>query len=411
MMLQDEKILRDLALQYREIANSETNRRNKRLHIAVNDLHMERPVLLMDEIPWHEFACRELALQCRDPFLREMEQQMRQVIYRQKHFPLDMVVPDALRVTKIIHTTGIGMDIRDEKAVNGGHGPIISRRFIDQMEDEECLELLHNEVITYDQEASEERLHKIENIVGDIIPVRLIGDQWCFDTLWDDVARLHGIENMLIDFIDRPEYMHDIAEKFTQIFLDKVRQYEELDLFEGRQDLLHGTAAYTDELPAEDHEGDAYRARDVWGRGAAQVLVSASPAVREEFDLPYMARAMAPFGLVYYGCCEPLHGQVETIGRLLPNLRKLTVTPWANYEQMAEEIGTSYVYSAKANPAHLALNKLNEDVIHKEFRRIVGCCEKNNCNFEIVLKDISTVSDHPENLERWAQIAGEYVHD
>ncbi len=410
-MLQDEKILRELAAAYREIACSEQNRKNKKLHIAVNDLHMERPILLMDEIPWHELECEELALQCQDPFLREIEMQMRQVLYRQKHFPLDMVVPDALRVTKIIHSTGMGMDIQDEKASGITHSPIVSKRFIDQMEDEECLEKIHNEVITYDRETSEQRLHMVENIVGDIVPVKLVGDQWCFDTLWDDVARLHGVENMLIDFLDRPEYMHDIAEKFTQVFLDKVRQYEELDLFEGRQDLLHGTAAYTDDLPAKDHDGTAYRAKDVWGRGAAQVLVSASPAIREEFDLPYMARAMEPFGLVYYGCCEPLHGQVETVARILPHLRKLTVTPWAKYEQMAEEIGTSYVYSAKANPAYLALSRLNESGIREEFERIINCCEKNNCNFEIVLKDISTVSRKPEHLERWAQIAREYIHD
>ena len=411
-MRQEETVLRELAKAYREISESDENRRNRKLHTAVNDLHMERPIVLIDEIPWHELtASGELDIVCEDPFLQEIEAQMRQVLYRARHFPLDMAVPEALRVTKVIHTTGIGMEIQDEHVPRIGRSPIVSKRFIDQMEDESSLEKIHNEVITVDMEESEKRLHMVEEIVGDIVPVKLIGDQWCFDTLWDDVARLHGIENMLIDFLDRPEYMHDIAEKLTEVFLDKVRQYEELNLFEGRQDLLHSTAAYTDSLPAEGFDGVHYRAKDVWGRGAAQVLVSASPALREEFDLPYMARAMEPFGLVYYGCCEPLHGQVETLARMIPHLRKITVTPWAKYEQMAEEIGERFVYSAKANPANVAMPRLNEDDIRAEFRRITECCEKNGCNYEIVLKDISTVSEHPEHLDRWAEIAREFIHD
>ena len=87
------------------------------------------------------------------------------------------------------------------------------------------------------------------------------------------------------------------------------------------------------------------------------------------------------------------------------------MTAKKRYEQCAEEIGTRFVYSAKANPANVAMPRLNEDVIREELRRITQCCEKNGCNYEIVLKDISTVSGQPENLDRWAQIAREFIHD
>ena len=83
MMTNDRKILRDLAVQYREIAHTDQNLRNKELHIAVNDLHMIRPIILMDEIPWHELNGQgELTLQCEDPFLQEIERSMRQTLYR-----------------------------------------------------------------------------------------------------------------------------------------------------------------------------------------------------------------------------------------------------------------------------------------------------------------------------------------
>lgn len=285
---------------------------------------------------------------------------------------------------------------------------IASHRFIDQLADESCLERIHNETITYDKEESERRYNLVANLVGDIVPVRLVGDQWCFDTLWDDVARLHGVGQLLEDLLDRPEYMHALARKLTDVFLDRVRQYEELNLFEGNQDLLHGTAAYTDQLPSPECDGVHFKAKDVWGRGAAQVFVSVSPAMRDEFDLPYMAEAMEPFGLVYYGCCEPLHNQIDNLTKI-PHLRKITVTPWANYDLAAEQIGKKYVYSAKANPANVAMDAMSEEVIRAELKKITDACYRNGCNFELVLKDISTVSYHPEHLERWARIAKEYV--
>lgn len=50
----DRKILRELAGKYRLYAESEHNVQAAKLHKAGNDLHMIRPVVLIDELPWHE---------------------------------------------------------------------------------------------------------------------------------------------------------------------------------------------------------------------------------------------------------------------------------------------------------------------------------------------------------------------
>ncbi|MBO7711134.1 MAG: hypothetical protein J6S83_11740 [Lachnospiraceae bacterium] len=411
MMNRDAKILRALMEQYREYAHSDRNLKMKELHIALNDLKMTRPVLLIDELPWHELnRDGELTLQCADPFLRETESYLRQMLYRYRHIPGDMVLPQEFKVSKVISSSGIGISVKEDVKATDENNRIVSHRFIDQMADESCLELLHNEEIMYDREESERRFEMICEIAGDILPVRLVGSPWCFDTLWDDVATLHGVGQILVDLLDRPEYMHALAQKLTDIFLDKVRQYEEMNLFEGYQDSVHCTSAYTSELPAPGFDGEHFRAKDVWGRGAAQVFVSVSPAMREEFDIPYMSRAMEPFGLVYYGCCEPLHNQIDIISKI-PHLRKITVTPWADYDLAAEQIGKRYVYSAKASPAAVALKTINEDQIRRELKRITDACYRNGCNFELVLKDVSTVSYHPEHLERWEKIAREFIPD
>ena len=410
-MSHDERILRELVRQYREIAFSDKNLRKIEMHKALNDLKMIRPVLLIDELPWHELNNDgELTLLCQDSLLRETESYLRQMLYRYRHIPGDMVLPPELKVSKIIHTTGIGISVKENIRSTDSMNRFVSHQFIDQMADESCIERFHNEKITYDREESERRWEMMANMVGDLLPVRLVGSPWCFDTLWDDVATLHGVGQTLMDLLDRPEYMHAVAEKLTNIFLDKVRQYEELDLFEGGQDTVHCTSAYTSELPSRDFDGAHYKARDVWGRGAAQIFVSVSPAMREEFDIPYMCRAMEPFGLVYYGCCEPLHNQIDIISKI-PHLRKITVTPWADYDIAAERIGKEYVYSAKASAASVALKTVDEDVLRAELKKITDACYRNSCNFELVLKDVSTVSYHPENLQLWEKVAREFIPD
>ena len=304
---------------------------------------MIRPIVLIDELPWHELnGERELTLFCEDAYLREIELQMRQALYRWKHIPADMVVPQAIRVNKVIHSTGCGFTIREDS-------------------------------VSID-------------------------------------AQLHGVENTMIDLLERPEYMHALAEKLTDIYIDKIRQYDMLDLFEGAQDSLHCTAAYTEDLPFGTCDGVRYHTKDVWGRGAAQVFTTVSPAMREEFDLPYMIRAMEPFGLVYYGCCEPLHNQIDIISRI-PHLRKITVTPWADYDLAAEQIGKRYVASTKARSGVLALPDFDENEVKKELRTILNACTRSGCNFELVLKDVSTVAYHPENLFRWEKIAMEMIRN
>jgi len=65
------KELRKLAREYYEQAMSPVNTERMILHRAVNDLKMQRPVVLIDEIPFHELNFDgSLTLHCTDPLLR-----------------------------------------------------------------------------------------------------------------------------------------------------------------------------------------------------------------------------------------------------------------------------------------------------------------------------------------------------
>jgi hypothetical protein len=138
--------------------------------------------------------------------------------------------------------------------------------------------------------------------------------------------------------------------------------------------------------------------------GLAQILGSVSPAMYDEFEITYAKPICERFGLVYYGCCEPLHAKMDSV-RKLPNVRKVSMSPWADEERGAAELGKDYVYSRKPSPALLATTSFNADTIRKDLTATRNVCAKNGCALEFIQKDISTVCYEPQRLFDWAKIA------
>lgn len=161
-------------------------------------------------------------------------------------------------------------------------------------------------------------------------------------------------------------------------------------------------------MPSEDFDGVKFTRKDVWGRGAAQIFAHVSKQMHYEFDIEYMKKTVGQCGLVYYGCCEPLDQKIDIIEKI-PNLRKISITPWADIQIAAESINKKYVLSAKPNPAAVAGPVLDEENIRKELGSILDACKRNGCSCDIVLKDISTCRGRPENIFRWEKIAMEMV--
>ena len=139
----------------------------------------------------------------------------------------------------------------------------------------------------------------------------------------------------------------------------------------------------------------------------AQTFGVISPAMFEEFEINYLLSVAERFTYTYYGCCEPLDDKICVLKKI-PNLRKIGCSPWANVEKCAEQIGGDYVLSRKPNPAHVAIST-DPDLIRRETEETVKACIKYGCPYDIVLKDISTVSGKPENLILWAQTVSDVL--
>jgi len=194
----------------------------------------------------------------------------------------------------------------------------------------------------------------------------------------------------------------------TDCYLSLLDQLEEKGLLCGPQYLIHCTGAWTTELPAEGFNPARPRTRDIWMFGLAQMFATVSPAMFQEFEVQYASRICERFGLVYYGCCDPLDRKMAQV-RMIPNVRKISMSPWADQERGAAEIGRSYVFSRKPNPAFLAGSTFHLDRVRDDLAATREICRRSGSPLELILKDISTVGYEPQRLFTWARTAMEVV--
>ena len=117
-----------------------------------------------------------------------------------------------------------------------------------------------------------------------------------------------------------------------------------------------------------------------------------------------MSKIFSYFGSVYYGCCERLDDRLHIIDRM-PNIRKISCSPWSDREHFAATLPKKYIMSNKPTPAYLAGATFDEEVVRKDLRKTIALAKQNGLCLELLLKDISTVGNDPTRLWRWSEIA------
>jgi len=411
MILFDERDLatvRELASRVAEIAALPVQEEKKAMWRKLNALEPFRPMVMVDQICWNEMNIDdELTLGCTDVICRGFEAHLRRILYQWKHCPVDMVVEPFVRVGKVIRNTGFGMVAHEEIAVPDPTNAIVGHRYENQLRTEDDLEKIRVPEVSHDAEASDRLLAIAHELFDGLLEAKSSGSE-PYLSLWDPIATWMGVENALYALMDEPDFVHRLLDRMTNGYLSMLDQLEEQGLLCEPQSLIHCTGAYTDELPASDYDPQKPRTKDVWMYGLAQMLSTVSPDMFKEFEVDYTARLCERFGLVYYGCCDPLDGKMNQV-RMLPNVRKVSMSPWVKRERGAAEIGGDFVYSCKPNPAFLAMGQFHPEQVRADLTETRAVCEENGCPLEIILKDISTVRYQPERLFEWARVAMQVV--
>jgi len=400
------QIIRSLAARVSEIAQLPVQEEKRSLWRQLNSLQRPRPLVIVDQVCWGEMNVDdELTCQTTDPALRGIEGELRHRIYKWTHFPVDHVVEPYWGVSHRVTGAGMGVETHAEYAESHS-GSVVGQRYENQFQTEADVEKIQMPHLVYDKAETMQRFNQVNDLFGDILDVRLNGATCIVEHqgIWDHISFLMSVEGALYAMIDTPELVHKVLAKMVAFYRSSLEQCEALGVLPRAQHTIHCTGAYTDELPADGYDPDRPRVKDLWCFTMAQMFSSVSPAMMDEFEVPYVSQLAELFGMVYYGCCEPLHNKMDQV-RKIPNVRKISMSPWADPQRGAEEIGGDYVFSCKPNPAHLAMESFDEGLVRRELENVKSLCEANGCPLEFILKDISTVRQQPERLWKWAQIA------
>jgi hypothetical protein len=418
----DRQILRELGEKIAAIGSLPVQKKTQEMWTRLNRLEMVKPMVWINEVCWNEVEVNdELTLRTSSPFCQRIESELLQTIYLWEHMPADMVVEPVIYSPLMVHNTGIGFSIEEDILKTGGDSitPVdgnikpwqtfASHRYHNQIYNEEDIEKIKQPQIKYDEHKSQDYYEAYRDIFTGVLEVRKRGIPGFWFAPWDDIIMLTNAQQTLIDLAIRPDFIHKFMDSLVSAYLGALDQYESLNLLapnNTNRRIGSGAYGYTDELPQSDFNPDHVRALDIWGSCAAQIFSDVSPEMHEEFGLAYERRWLERFGLTYYGCCEPLAKKMEIL-KSIHNLRKISVSPWNDMDEIAEKMAGDYVFSFKPSPAVFARDKWQPELARKDLEDTLSTASKHHCQVEIIMKDITTVRHEPQRLWEWAKIAAE----
>ena len=398
----DKAILRELAKEIAGLAAKPEQKERIRRWKDHNSLKPGRPMMLIfPEGSWEEIAPSNSVLKCENPLLRGYELGFRRQLHEQRHFNSDNVLDGTLDVSKKISNTGWGFEAKWHHSEMAGGARSFNPVIIEPAD----LKKFKVPEVIYDEAASVREYELVRDLLGDILPVRLRGVRHVSFHLMSLYTSWRGLEETMMDMYAEPAMLHDAMAFLEKGHHEIIRQYESMRLLDLNNDNSYhssGGNGWNDELPAPGFDPAHVRPKDLWASAEAQELALVSPEMHKEFSLDYESRLLEPFGLIGYGCCEDLTKKLDDV-LAIPNIRRISISPFANVERSAEKIGNRAIVSWKPQPAHLVGN-FDDKLIESYIRKAVGACAANNCVMEIILKDTHTCERHPERFDTWTQI-------
>ena len=216
---------------------------------------------------------------------------------------------------------------------------IVSRHFNIQIRDLADLEKIRMPVVTHDRRGHRVRFRGHVRLFDGILPVRKVGQTHIWFTPWDYLIRWWGIEEAMIDLVERPDLVHAAVERMVDAWMTELDQFEALNLLSLDCDntrIGSGGYGYTCDLP-----GGELRSRAASGRttcGAARTRRSSPRSRRRctgsspcEHDLRWLAplgpdllrllRAAGPQGGSSETDPEPAEGFGQPLERLRDHIR------------------------------------------------------------------------------------------
>jgi hypothetical protein len=411
----DISLLRVLARRVDEIARLPIMESRRAAWFEHNELRLKRPLtVVFPEGSWSELL-PETELSCEAEHAREIERNLRMRIIAHELIDDDSVVERTFKVHKVIDglPTGVidldvdwGVPLR-RKLGAAEHGGAYA--FDTVLERPEDLKKLRVPRLAYREEPTMRALAVAQDLFGDILDVKLVGVDFVSFHIMYFYTGFRGLETMFYDLYDEPEFARQIVKFFADGYRSIIDQCLEQNLFTlNNNGAYQGTGGfgYTSALPGAGFDDLHVRTQDLWANAEAQELAPVSPSQTEEFCMRYERELLSRFGLNAYGCCEGLHDKMDYVKRI-PNIRRISVSPFAHIERCAEQLRGDYIYSWKPNPVNVSGLTFNEAEIRKYLDRAMRAFRAYDCVPEMILADTHTIRNEPWRFTRWVALCRE----
>jgi len=407
----DTDVLRRLAERKAAIAQDPVNEERRKAWYALDSGTGDRVMVLAEHVGIRDKKQPLPAdiLECRDAWARGVENVLRTEIYQFEDLKDDHVIEQFLNVNWRVTQSNYGVEV---KMHHGGDATHMGSRRWDapiQNLDRDFHRLCHR-TFSVDRDATLKEKARLDAVFGGVLSVRIRGGHyWTMGLTWPAIE-LVGLENLMIYMYDNPAGLHRLMHFLREDHLAFSQWLEDEGLYalNNENDYIgSGSMGYTADLPKKELSPGAPVGRsDLWVLLESQETVGVGPDHFEEFIFPYQLSIAERFGKTYYGCCEPVNNRWHVLKRI-PNLARVSVSPWTDQAFMAEAIGKDYVFSRKPNPAMISTAVFDEPSLRTDIRQTLDAAR--DCRIEIIMKDVHTLNNEPERLLRWVQIAREEI--
>jgi hypothetical protein len=417
----DKQLLRELGKRVAETAVSPLNAERRRLWYAHDRGERVRPLVVTETDGGLQLVQPDFKLECEAEWLRGYEHRLRDALIHYELLQDDRVVEPRVNCGWHVDAGGYGVDVKIHRGTDlqGGHTGYRWEPPILDLEAE--FGRLKPRTFSVDRARSEAEKDALHGIFDGVLEVRRRGSFWWTMGLTQTAIFLVGLEQFMVCMCEAPEALHRLMAFLRDdhlAFVDWLEREHLLSLNNENDYVGSGSFGYCTDLPQavpqssrlrDGAAGAPVRARDLWVQIESQETSGVGPAQYGEFVFPYHEAMARRFGKVYYGCCEAVDGRWEYLPRL-PNLKRISISPWANEEVMAERLAHGrYVYSRKPAPALISTQAFDEETIRADLWKTAGLIRKHDLIAEFSMKDVHTLSGDPPRLPRWVQLAREEI--
>ena len=391
-------VIRSMAERLAEIADGQEN------HLAIQRWRDVNALRKPDRAPvwcrpvgcWGELL-PDSEIVCTDPFLRGIEVRFRRALIKldigddspvADHFPVGVVFdvdpPNRWGVEVVRRSSGVA----------GG-----SWKYEPPLKSEADFDRLRIPQLIYNEAETARAMERTEELLADILPVRLVCPPPGTATVGGAAADLRGLTQMMMDTLTAPELLHRLMAHIRDAALAALDAVAATGLLTANND---GPMLCSDPVGQTPDDGKVTYA-NCWIHGNSQEFDQVSPAMWEEFCLNYQRPLFERFGYVHYGCCENLTHKIDGV-LSIPNLRIFTCSAWTDLDTIIDRCGGDYVIMWRQKASDVVFPDDIETIandLDEGARRLKGC------RYQIVLRELQTLVGHPDRLHRWTALAKE----